>query len=284
MQSQNYLVTCIITTKNRPELIVRAVTSVLQQSYRNIEIVLVDDSDGCETQKVVLKFTKQLKYIKNDKSRGACYSRNVGLSESGGDFIAFLDDDDFWMPKKIERQLQQAMKYPLVGCNYFSYLEGKKYYFRRPEFVKYEEMLYCNYLGSCSFVLAEASTIKSCHFDESMESGQDWDMWLSVIKKNKIERVANINEYLVDYNQGQHLRITSSAKYMRTVFLLYEKNIDEFTPFISNMFGLYNMIKADNSLFLWVLKELSKARLKRKSLIFLLKILFKRLFGIIEIF
>lgn len=284
MTLPNCLVTSIIITKNRPELVIRAVKSVLQQSYRNIEVILVDDSDGCDTQEIIPQFAKEIKYIKNERSRGACYSRNVGLSEARGDFIALLDDDDFWMPNKIERQLQKAMKYPLVGCNYVSYMGRKKYYVQQPEFVNYEDLLYHNFLGSCSFVLVEASAIKKCRFDESLEAGQDWDMWLSVMKENNIKQVVNIREYLVGYNQGLHPRISNTTRYTLAAFSVYKKYINEYTPFTTNMLGIYNLIKTDRSLFLWGFREVVRARFKNKGLIFVIKVLLKRLFGRIEIF
>jgi glycosyltransferase involved in cell wall biosynthesis len=284
MSLPNCLVSCIITTKDRPDVVIRAVKSVLQQSYRNIEIILVDDSDGGDTQKIIPQFAKQIKYIKNEKSRGACYSRNVGLSEARGDFIALLDDDDFWMPKKIERQLQLAMKYPLVGCNYVSYIGRKKYYMQQPEFVNYEDMLYYNFLGSCSFVLADTSAIKKCRFDESLEAGQDWDMWLSVMKENNVKQVVNISEYLAGYNHGPHHRISNTAKYTCAAFSLYKKRTNEYTPFTANMLSIYNLSKTDGSPVLCGFREMTKASLKHKSLFFVIKILFKRLFGRVEIF
>lgn len=284
MNLRNCMVTCIITTKNRPELVIRAIKSVLEQSYRNIELILIDDSNDKDTQEIISQFAKQIRYIKNEKSRGACYSRNVGISEARGDFIAFLDDDDYWMPKKIERQLQQAIKYPLVGCNYVAYMGRKRCYVQQPEFVNYEDMLYHNFLGSCSFVLADATSIKKCRFDENLEAGQDWDMWLSVMKENNIKQAVNINEYLVGYNQGLHYRISNNVEYTRAVFSMFKKHVNEYTPFTANMFGIYNFIKAEKSPLLWGLREMTKANLKHKSLGFIIKILFKRLCGRLEMF
>lgn len=284
MSVPNFLVSCIITTKDRPGLVTRAVKSVLEQSYRNIEVILVDDSDERGTCEDVLCYGGDVKYIKNEKSCGACYSRNLGLSEAKGDFIAFLDDDDLWMPKKIELQLKEAVKYPLVGCSYVSCSERTKQRVQQLEIINYEDMLYHNYLGSCSFVLAQASAIKKCRFDESREAGQDWDMWLSVMQKNSIRQAYNVKGYLVNYNQGLHSRISNTAKCDRALFSLYEKHIHEYTPFTANMFGIYNLIKADRSPFLWGFREIAKARLKNKSLIFVFKVLLKRLFGRIEIF
>ncbi|MHC9543685.1 MAG: glycosyltransferase family 2 protein [Vulcanimicrobiota bacterium] len=284
MSVPNYLVSCVITTKNRPEMVTRAVKSVLEQSYHNIEVILIDDSDEHGTCGDVLRYGQGLKYIKNEKSHGACYSRNLGLSEAKGDFIAFLDDDDIWMPKKIELQLREAVKYPLVGCSFILCFERTKERVQQLEVVKYEDMLYYNYLGSCSFVMAQAAAIKKCRFDESREAGQDWDMWLSVMQKNNIRQAYNVREYLVDYSQGSHSRISNTAKHDRAILSLYEKHINEYTPFTAKMFGLYNFVKVEGSLFLWLLRELAKVRLKNKGLVFVIKILLKRLLGSIEIF
>ncbi|MCX5705963.1 MAG: glycosyltransferase [Candidatus Omnitrophica bacterium] len=284
MSVPNYLVSCVITTKDRSELVIRAVKSVLGQSYRNIEIILVDDSDERGACEGVLRLGGEVKYIKNEKSHGACYSRNLGLSEAKGDFIAFLDDDDLWMPKKIEVQLKEAMKYPLVGCSFILCSGRTKQRVQQLKIVNYEDMLYHNYLGSCSFVLAQASAIKRCRFDETREVGQDWDMWLSVMQINSIHRAYNVKEYLVSYNQGLHPRISNTAKHERALFSLYEKHVNEYTPFTTNMFGVYNFIKVEDSLLLWGLREIAKVRLKSKGLIFFIKILLKRLLGRIEIF
>ncbi len=284
MSTPDHLVSCIITTKDRPALVTCAVKSVLQQSYRNIEVILVDDSAAPGACESALRLGVSIKYIKNEKPSGACFSRNLGLSEAKGDFIAFLDDDDLWMPEKLEAQLKYAVKHPLVGCNYISCSGKRRQRVLQLENIKYDDMLYHNYLGSCSFVLAQAAAIKSCCFDVTREAGQDWDMWLSVMQKNNIQQAYNIQQYLVDYNQGVHVRISNTAKRERALFSLYEKHMHEYTPFTANMFGIYNFIKTDSSLFLWGLRELTKARLKGKSFFFFLKVLCKRLLGVVEIF
>ncbi|MBF0504276.1 MAG: glycosyltransferase [Candidatus Omnitrophica bacterium] len=273
--SPDYLVSCIITTKNRPQFVIRAVKSVIEQSYRNLEIILVDDSDERGTCDDVLRYDKKIKYVKNEKSSGACYSRNLGISESKGDFIAFLDDDDFWMPRKIELQLKEAVRYPLVGCSYISCTEKSIERVLQLGVINYEDMLYYNYLGSCSFVLAQAAAIKKCRFDENRPAAQDWDMWLSIMQKNRIPQAYNVKEYLVSYNQGVHSRITNTAKRDRALWTLYEKHNQEYTPFLKKMFVLYNFTKSDK----WGLRGLEKARLKHKGLCFIIYVLFKRLFG-----
>lgn len=105
------LVTAIITTHNRLELLKQAVESVKNQSYPNIELIIVDDhsTDGTD------EYCKQLSisthnityiYIPREQSKGGNYARNLGIKNSHGVYIAFLDDDDIWLPEKINLQVQ----------------------------------------------------------------------------------------------------------------------------------------------------------------------------------
>lgn len=120
---QASLVSAVITTRNRLNLLQRAVESVKQQTYKNIEMIVVDDGssdntkDWCNSQ--------SLNYIRIEpgKGRGGNYARNLGIKASKGEYVAFLDDDDYWMPTKIEKQVFQLQQSgnELVHC--YRYLE-----------------------------------------------------------------------------------------------------------------------------------------------------------------
>lgn len=102
------LVTVIITTYNRTDKIEEAIKSVLKQTYKNIELIVVDDNkEGTkqreETETIIKKYPS-IKYIKNEKNLGGALSRNVGINAAKGEFIAFLDDDDTFIEEKIEKQ------------------------------------------------------------------------------------------------------------------------------------------------------------------------------------
>lgn len=105
------LVSAIITTHNRIDLLKRAVKSVLDQTYDNIELIVVDDHsddgtcDWCKSQ--------DFKYIRitKEESKGGNYARNLGIKASKGEYIAFLDDDDYWLPEKTIKQLDILTKY-----------------------------------------------------------------------------------------------------------------------------------------------------------------------------
>ena len=105
------LVSVVITTYGRDvKLLSQAIQSVREQTYKEIELILVDDNgEGTEIQKKNQKmFSKSgdVCYVPNKKNSGAQFSRNIGILKSSGEYVAFLDDDDLWMPDKIEKQME----------------------------------------------------------------------------------------------------------------------------------------------------------------------------------
>jgi glycosyltransferase involved in cell wall biosynthesis len=285
MKKNNPLISCIIPTKNRPELVQQAIGSVLAQSYRNIEIIVIDDSTNDETKRILSSFETQIRYIKNENSRGAPYSRNIGLIEAKGDVIAFLDDDDQWFTDKIKIQLGYLDRYPLVTCNYVTRLQGKRYFMRYPGVISYEDLLCFNALGSCSFVIVDRNAARDCFFDESIKIGQDWDYWLTVMKKNGIVEAANAGQYLVQYNSNDFLRITTTNDMLGVFFGMYNKRVSEYTPHTIRLMLLYNAFPVQQSFSLWVFREWAKANMKGKgNILFMTKLIAKRLFGRMELF
>ena len=103
------LVSVIIPTYNRPHTIERAIRSVYSQSYSNIEIVVVDDNaknlNARKKTSEIMKKYPRVKYIKNQKNVGGAESRNIGIRTAKGKYVAFLDDDDEFLPSKISRQV-----------------------------------------------------------------------------------------------------------------------------------------------------------------------------------
>lgn len=283
IKKTNPLVSCIIPTKNRPFFVTKAIHSVLGQSYHNIEIIVVDDSTNDETQRSLISNGK-IRYIKNEESMGSPYSRNIGLNEARGDVIAFLDDDDIWLPKKIELQISLIKKFPIVSCNYIKRIKGRRQFVKQPQTVSYENILYYNYLGSCSFLIFAADVIRGCFFDEGLRIGQDWDIVISAMKKNNIKEVAVADDYLVDYNSGEHSRISNRGQSILDALPIFEKYRMEHNDFTTSMFFLYNMLPSDRSSFLWLFRELIKAKMKKKGFTFVFKIIIKRIFGRIEIY
>ncbi len=107
------LVTAVIPTRNRPDLLLRAVRSALAQTYQHIEIVVVIDGPDASTVEALRAIQDPcLRYIELEKSVGGSEARNVGVREASGEWIAFLDDDDEWLPTKIAKQIALATPAP----------------------------------------------------------------------------------------------------------------------------------------------------------------------------
>ena len=112
--SSKPLVSAVITTHNRAHLLPRAINSVLQQTYQNMEIIVVDDNSQDDTPSVAKRYEGQIKYhrLQQDTGGVAVRTRMAGNALAGGEFVAFLDDDDQWFPTKIERQIDAFLQAP----------------------------------------------------------------------------------------------------------------------------------------------------------------------------
>ena len=109
----NEMVSVIIPTYNREQVIGRSIASVLNQTYPYFELLIVDDGSVDRTKQVVEQISdERIRYIALDKNQGVGHARNIGMQEARYDFIAFLDSDDEWMPEKLELQMEKMLKSP----------------------------------------------------------------------------------------------------------------------------------------------------------------------------
>ncbi len=118
-------VSVVVLTHNRRRLLRRAISSILNQTFQDFEIVLVDDASTDNTPEVVRSFgDARIKYIRHEVNKGEAGSRNTGVTSSSGDYIAFLDDDDEWLPEKLEQQVRLLDSSPSqVGAVYTGFLK-----------------------------------------------------------------------------------------------------------------------------------------------------------------
>ena len=218
----------------------QAINSVKEQTYNNIELIVVDDNGmGSDIQKknqAMFQNESDIDYIINEKNSGAQYSRNQGIMQSNGEFIAFLDDDDIWMPTKIEKQvtLLKQKKAGMVFCNglrfYNNDLNDNKPYqqlFISDKPISYEIELRSDHIGSTSHPLIRRECLaKSGLFDLDMPARQDYEMWLRLCKHYS---VWGIDEPLFYYRYHSGDRITKSyKKELRSYQLLWKKYKDDY--------------------------------------------------------
>lgn len=210
------LVSVIIPTFNRPALLTRAVDSVLQQSYRNFEIIIVDDGSTDElalrTLEDLSNRSPKISILRNASRRGAAAARNRGIEHAGGTCIAFLDDDDEWIPYKLDRQVIYLKSNPGVGvvsCWYIRRVGRTQWYVKKPAVITREDLLWENFLGSFSFCMITREVIHAVGLlDEELPGSQDRDYWIRAAEQYKLGVVP---EHLAIQNERSSGRITVDA-------------------------------------------------------------------------
>ena len=214
------LVSVVITTYMRsPKVVFRAIESVLNQTYPDIEIIIVDDSPADYPQRTILEkeISKyNVKYIQHPTNMGACVARNTGLRVANGKYIAFLDDDDEWLPDKIERQLSKFTddQIALVYCARVV-IDDSSNTVSNEELVEasgyiFDSLIFNNFIGSTSFPLIRKSALDEIGgFDPKIQSAQDYDVWLRLSQKYKVDYVS---VPLVKYHIHGGERISTNHK------------------------------------------------------------------------
>jgi hypothetical protein len=181
------LVSVVLPTRNRPAALGSALRSVLEQTYRNLEVVVVDDASEPDVAEVVERAAggdPRVVLTRLEGRSGAARARNVGLERASGELVAFLDDDDLWLPTKLARQvdyLDSHLDVGLVSCDYelSSGGPGGGVRYRGPSAFSAEQVQWMNFPGSFSFVMARRDLLDGeLRLDESFPSVEDWDLWL----------------------------------------------------------------------------------------------------------
>lgn len=232
------MVTAIITTYKRPaEIVKRAAESVLNQTHKDLELIIVDDSPSdyelrADVRKMAEDLGERVRYIPHEKNMGACAARNTGLQNAKGEFVAYLDDDDEWLPEKIEKQLDIMRKnnnVALVYCGRYTYWqEQKKLVNQKVCFLRgyvFDELFVKNFIGSTSFPLIRKSVIEKLGgFDVKLPAAQDYEMWLRMAKENEVDYV---KEPLVKYYVHPGEQITKNYR-AKSIALerIYDLNSD----------------------------------------------------------
>lgn len=216
-------ISVIIVTKNRCTLLKKAVASVFLQSYPVHEVIVVDDCSTDETTQY-LQSLEDVIVVRNDFSIGGAQARNLGIKSATGDFIAFLDDDDQWLPSKLEKQVK-CQKSTLADIVYTGTIvvdendEEHGRCFHRAIFSARTQISLLNFIGITSTVLIRRTLLMGCSFDPNMPALQEYELFIRLIIKGA--NVAGVPESLVKYRQVSYSSTVSSSA--RANFLASKK-------------------------------------------------------------
>lgn len=179
------LVSAIITTKNRAEFLPRAIDSVLNQTYQNIELIVVDDGSEDRTPNVIAGYQKNhsIILIRNEKSVGACRARNQGIERAQGEFVAGLDDDDEWHADRISKLLKNYDdSFACITSNDRMVSSDGSVVWHKKPVIMLDDLLYSNQVGN-QVVVKRNRLLKVGGFDESLVAAQDYDLWIRLCEK-----------------------------------------------------------------------------------------------------
>lgn len=201
------MVSCVIPTYKRSETLVEAIKSVLSQSYSKIEVIIVDDNEPNDSYSLEVQRNlkcigdNRVKYIQQTKHKNGAAARNLGIISSVGEFIAFLDDDDLWMPNKIEMQVNFLNDHPEIdgtSTYYTHFLDGKPI----RHCPKYNCVdIHKKVLGrevavfTSTILLRKIAIEQSGYFDESLQRHQDLQLILDFLFCHSLEVIP---DYLVN--------------------------------------------------------------------------------------
>jgi len=223
------LITVIIPFYKKKKYFFKTVDSLKNQSYKNFEaIIIYDDEDKSDLGfvKNVLKVIKKKKIVINDKNLGAGLSRNIGIQEANGSFIAFLDADDIWKKNKLKLQLK-FMKKNKIDFSYTSYqiINKKEKIIKEipaAKIMDYKKLLYACDIGLSS-VMVNSELLKKNRFT-GLKTKEDYLLWLKLSRK--MIRMMGMSAVLFSWRKTENSLSSSSIQKLKDAFKIYNKYLN----------------------------------------------------------
>ncbi len=195
MVIKSSLVSIVIPCYRDSKTLSSAIQSLYHQTYSNIEIIVINDAspETAEIEEIISKYPEII-YIKNDDNVGLAATRNIGIKNSKGEYLAFLDADDEWHPRKLELQMRYVAENTAVACDVEEFLtdlpqlrvfsEDQE---RDIRFVTSNfKFSFQNYLTGASLLAPKSLLLKVGGYDESLRSCEDYDLWLRLLEERAI--------------------------------------------------------------------------------------------------
>jgi glycosyltransferase involved in cell wall biosynthesis len=263
MSNYDIKVSVIVPTYNREKTISRTIDSVLEQTYKNFELIIVDDASTDNTESIVKNYQKQYKeiiYIKYNQNKGANFARNLGIKKARGEYINFLDSDDEYLVNNLKEKIKFLENINKKNCLVYSKIIIKELNKERivPYFGIKEKENILNYLFinngeiiTSSLCVKKDVLIKNnIFFDEKLKRHQDWDF---LIRLKEYVNFYFLNKPLVIWNKDDSYKTNRDKIDIKNYFNFVNKHEKEFNNNIKALasyqwklsikFFMYNKLK-----------------------------------------
>lgn len=220
------LISVIIPLYNAERYIKSTLDSVLNQTYQNFEVIIIDDTSTDSGPQIVKQHANEdnrIKYYRNEKNSGVSVSRNRGVKLALGDWVAFIDSDDKWEKDKLEKQIncvnENQCEFVFTGSSFVD--ENDEFYpgtYSVPQKITYAELLKSNYI-SCSSVLIKKKYLLNCKFGRD-DIHEDYACWLQILRDKKISAYG-IQEPLLVYRISKNSKSGNKVKSAKMVYGVY---------------------------------------------------------------
>jgi len=246
------LVSVIMPYYNKRNYFLDSISSALNQTYTNLEIIIIYDDQKRNDLKYIescIKKDSRVKIILNEKNKGVAFSRNKAISVAQGEYIAFLDCDDYWETNKIEIQMNFMLTH---GCD-FSYTtyqvinndEKIVYKIRARKKLEYNELLKSCDIGLSSVIL-KRKLLRDIKFPE-IKTKEDYVLWLNLAKKSIV--LFGLDEPLMFWRQTPNSLSSSILQKLKDafkVYYLYEKKNFFYSIYCVIRLSIYALLKKIN--------------------------------------
>ena len=219
------LVSIITPSFNSEKFIIQTIQSVQNQTYKNWEMIIVDDASTDKTTSIIKEMAigeERIRFIQLSKNSGTGIARNTALNEAKGKYIAFLDADDLWKPQKLDKQIDFLVQHnlPFTFSFYECINEEGETLSRRveaPKNLSYVQLFFCNYVGNLTGIY-DADYFGKIAVT-SIRKRQDWVLWLTILKK--IKNANPVPESLAYYRIRKNSISASKFDLLKHNFAVY---------------------------------------------------------------
>lgn len=250
----------VIPTYNRAAFIKATLQSVLNQTYPNFEIIVVDNCSTDNTDQVLDSFIRagQIKFIKHEQNFERARSRNTGMKAARGDFLTLLDSDDYMYPNNLADAAKYAQTHPDIKCfhNLFEFVNSAGKVVRRypmPSLKNQRKAIAGGNFMSCIGDFIHREIYQRYEFDTTPEliGAEDWEFWLRVLADHQVGRIEKVNSGVLQHD-GRSVNSQNRGSMKTGLEKLYLKLSTD--PHLSKVYGPYlKRIRANSLIYMAIL-------------------------------